>query len=67
MAALKDTPPHEFKKPPTETESIVQSLLGGGSAVPAEAAQPAAPETAPHAHAPGDPVLYPGGYYKTNQ
>jgi len=67
MAALKDTPPHEFKKPPTETESIVQSLLGGGSSVPAEAAQPAAPAPVPHAHAPGDPVLYPGGYYKTNQ
>jgi len=67
MAALKDTPPHEFRKPPTETESVLQSLLGGGSSAPADAAQPRAPETVPTQHSPGETVLLPGGYYKVNQ
>ena len=46
MAALKDTPPRDFPKPPTETESILQSLLGRGSSAPAEAAATAAPPKA---------------------
>jgi len=67
MAALKDTPPHEFRKPPTETESVLQSLLGGGSSAPADAAPPRPPETMQTQHSPGETVLLPGGYYKVNQ
>jgi penicillin-binding protein 1A len=29
MAALKDTPPHEFAKPPSVIESVLSSILGG--------------------------------------
>ena len=67
MAALKDTPAHEFRKPPTETESVLQSLLGGGSSAPADAAQPRPPEPMQTQHSPGETVLLPGGYYKVSQ
>jgi len=59
MAALKDVPPRDFPKPPTETESILQSLLGGSMPAPApapaqaEAASPKVIEVIPVHREPG--------------
>ncbi len=59
LAALKDTPPHDFAKPPTVLESVLQSLLGSSSGARSAA-------TSPSARSPS-PSGLPNGLFKVNQ
>ncbi len=65
MAALKDTPPHEFRKPATGLDSVLQSLLGGSGGQDQEVER--RPEARAEPSTPGEPVLLPGGHYKVSQ
>ncbi|MFI4987784.1 MAG: transglycosylase domain-containing protein [Alphaproteobacteria bacterium] len=68
-AALKDSPAHEFRKPATGVDSVLQSILGGGAAAGGKEADAAArlPELGAQPRTPGEPVMLPGGYYKVSQ
>ena len=62
VAALADTPAHEFAQPPSLFDQIFQSLLGGSGGHRAAASGPSGPPKSPTAT-----IILPNGAYKTSQ